>query len=187
MIKMIPKNTVFLLLFTVTLLAACSKKEGPIGPAGTQGVPGPQGPAGSQGQTGTANVIVYTFGSKTFTGNYGFLLNNLSKGKMDSSMVLGYYNGGSDAAPNWYPMPGLGPIGSFESRCSTLFSGVNQFTFSVRLQKPDGLNEMYPSAVTFRQTKIFIIPAATIIPEGKRSQPDLNNYYEVTKYYGIEE
>ncbi|RPD41600.1 hypothetical protein [Chitinophaga barathri] len=189
--KMIPQNALFLLLFTVTLFAC--KKEGPAGPAGAagqQGVPGPQGPGGTQGKTGSANVTVYTFPSRTFVAWSDFEIHNISKGRVDSSLILGYFNTGSDAAPSWYPIPGPGPVAAYETRYATYFGGAvpNQYlVFSVRVSKPNDLATQYPSAVTFYKTKVFIIPAATVIPGGKKALPDLNNYYEVKEYYGIED
>lgn len=174
--KTIPK-TALLLFFAVTLFAC--KKEGPAGP---QGVPGPQGPQGP------AEVLSYTFGARTFTGSENYILKGLTQAKVDSSLILAYYNPANELASAWYPVPGLGSGSAYATRY-LVYGGqqLNEYIFSLRVMKAEDQKTPYALPLTFTKLKIFIVPPGKIIPGGKMAKPDLDDYYAVKEYYGIED
>lgn len=193
-------------LFVVLLASACSK-EGPAGPAGPQGDPGiagPQGPGGAngapgpqgpqglqgpegvQGAPGNANVVLYTFGSQTFTSGADYHLVDIPRARMDSSIILAYYNPAGEPSSAWYPVPGGGPDGSYHARYSIYQINPFLYAFQLRLTKPDGSGP-YQTKVTFTKLRIFIVPASSILAGGFRQAqgPDLNDYEAVRDYYGF--
>jgi hypothetical protein len=81
---------------------------------------------------------------------------------MDSSFVLLYYNPATEAATAWYPIPGIGPGASFETRFFVFQSSTapSGYTFGVRRHNVDtGAN--HNTSVTFR-------PAADLRRTGHR-------------------
>jgi hypothetical protein len=183
----------YLFLFSIIclsfLLVKCGK-DGAVGPAGNpgdkgatgaQGPGGPTGPAGPQGSKGNANVLMYTFGSQTFTGACNYTI-NISKGKIDSSLVLVYYNPEPEAESAWYPVPGLGSGAMYETRFFIYQTSVTPsiYTVNVRLVKLDG-SGFYPTPVTFRKLRVIIASASTITTTGL--SPFNRNYYNSVKQY----
>lgn len=155
---------------------------------------GDTGPEGPPGPTGNANVTVYNFGPQTFSAVLNLQLSNISQGKIDSSLLLAYYNPANEAATAWYPIPGLGSGANYETRYLLYQSATtpaSNYTFSLRLVKMDGT--AYTTSVTFTKVKIFIVPATVVLPGGRQTggmpniPVDINDYHAVCKYYGIEE
>src|SRR5690606_26213043 len=66
-------------------------ERGPQGAQGPQGARGAQGPQGERGPMGNANVLLYEFGSHTFTNSLDLDL-SVSREIVDNSMILVYYN-----------------------------------------------------------------------------------------------
>ena len=170
-------KTILFVLAAVISFTACKK-----------GDTGPQGPAGN------ANVTVYNFGEQTFTDVVNLKLSNISQGKMDSSLILAYYNPSSEAATSWYPIPGAGSGAAYQTRYFVYQSAttpVSIYTFSIRTLKADGT--AYGSAVTFKKIKIIMAPASAVLAGGRQMSGvpnipvDVNDYYAVCRYYGIEE
>lgn len=169
----------FSLLAGLTLLVfGCSKdKEGP------QGEPGP---------SGNANVTVYTYGTQTFTGSINYTLKNMSQARIDSSLVLAYYNPSTEVSTSWYPVPGLGSGGAYDARYFIYPAGNNvDFNYAVRLMNPNGTGG-YNTQVTFTKFRIFIVPANNILAGGRMAnQPaapvDYSDYHKVCAYYNIPE
>ncbi len=160
------------------LMPGCSKdKEGP------QGEPGP---------SGNANVTVYNYATQTFTGSVNYTLKNTSQARIDSSLVLAYYNPALEAPTSWYPVPGLGSGGLYDTR-SFIFPAVNNvdFNYTVRLVNANGTGG-YTGQVTFTKFRIFIVPANNILVGGRMAnQPaapvDYSDYHKVCAYYNIPE
>ena len=163
-------------------LLAC--KKGDQGPAGAEG---PAGPAGPQGVPGNANVILYTFGTQTFTGATSYILSNLSRGRVDSSMVLVYYNPSTETETAWYPCPGGGSGGVYETRYFIFQSSISpsKYTLGLRAITPSGT--AYSNPLTFTKLRVIITLTSSIIPGGRSSQPvvDYNDYYAVKKYFNL--
>lgn len=153
-----------------------------------------KGDAGPEGPKGNADVTVYNFGQTTFTGAVSLVLNNISQGRMDSSLMLAYYNPSTEAATAWYPIPGSGSGGIYETRYFTYQSAttpVSVYTFGLRAIKPDGT--AYTTPLTFKKIKIIIAPASVVIAGGRQMSGvstlpvDVNDYHAVCQYYGISE
>ncbi|WP_315821111.1 hypothetical protein [Paraflavitalea speifideaquila] len=170
----------FIVLIALTSITACKK--------GDTGDTGPAGP------TGNADVTVYNFGQTTFTSATNLLLNNISQGRMDSSLVLAYYNPVPEALTSWYPIPGSGSGGLYEMRYFVYQSATSPnsvYTFGLRAIKPDGTP--YATALIFRKIKIIIAPAGVVIAGGRQMAGvntlpvDINDYHAVCRYYGISE
>jgi hypothetical protein len=188
------KNATCLFFICAVLFAACSKTgpQGPAGAQGEQGVKGDKGDKGDQGPQGVqgnANVILYDYGSRTFAGLTTYTLSNISSGRIDSSFTVAYYNPSLEVATAWYPIPGLGNSGFFETRCFLYQTRTSPSTYSfeVRLTLPGGSGS-YSTSVTWTKTRIFLIKASQELPGGRRKPlPDYNNYHQVCRYYGVRE
>ena len=171
------------LVFVCALsLIAC--KKGDEGPAGATG---PAGPAGPQGVPGNANIILYNFGPQTFTGATSYVLSNLSRGRVDSSLVLVYYNPSTEAETAWYPCPGGGSGGAYETRFFIYQSSIapSRYTLGLRAITPAGAS--YPNPLTFNKLRVIIALTSSILPGGRSSQPavDYTDYYAVKKYFNL--
>jgi hypothetical protein len=185
------------LLLVAVLLVGCTGDQGPTGPEGPQGptgatgatgATGPQGPAGPQGPTGNANVTIYEFGSRTFLNNLNLAV-PITREKMDSSFVLLYYNPEGEAVTAWYPIPGLGPGGQYDTRFFVFQSGTSPstYTFGVRLINPS-TGSAYGAQVTWRKLRIFVVPATTInYLDSADPAIDLADYEAVIELLGIDE
>lgn len=149
-----------------------------------------KGDTGPEGPKGNADIMMYQFGSTTFTSAVNLTLSNLTPGKVDSSMILAYYNPVPEATSAWYPIPGSGSGGAYETRFF-LYQPVTPSTtynFGLRTIKPDGTGP-YGIAVTFRKIKILFAPASSILAGGRGSQPavDLNDYHAVMRHLNLPE
>jgi hypothetical protein len=178
---------IMLALFLAAFFSNCSK-EGPQGPAGAQGAQGPQGVKGDpgpQGIPGSSNVILYNFPSRTFTTLTSYQL-TIDPGKVDSSIVLAYYNPAGEVATAWYPIPGLGNSGFFQARSFIYQTATSPSVYSltVRLMNANGTGD-YGTQVTWAKTRIFFIQATQLVIGRKTPAPDVNDYYAVCRYYGI--
>lgn len=185
------KKATYLLFTCAVLFAGCSKTgpQGPAGAQGEQGTKGDKGDKGPQGIPGNANVTLYQYGTRTFTGLTSYDLSNISSGMIDSSLILAYYNPSSEVATAWYPIPGLGNSGLFEARCFLYQTGTapSTYSFQVRLSLPGG-SAAYGTAVTWTKTRLFLIKASEELAGGRtKPLPDYNNYHQVCRYYGIQE
>lgn len=183
------KNVKFMMLLLIVATSFCNcSKEGPqgaTGPQGTQGPKGDKGDAGPLGVPGNANVLLFNFGSRTFTSSTDYSL-KISAGMVDSSIVVAYYNPSTEVATAWYPIPGLGNSGLFESRSFIYQTSTSPstYSFSVRLLNPNGTGT-YGSSVTWTKTRIFFIKASEIMTGRKTPLPDFTDYYAVCRYFEI--
>lgn len=160
-----------LVLFVSGALFACSKgKEGPVGPEGN------------------ANVTMYTFENRTFTGSLNLTIDNLSKGKVDSSLVLVYYNPSTEDVTAWYSVPGIGSTSAYETRFFLFQSNPtpSTYTLGIRTLKLDG--SAYGNAVTFRKIRVIIAPASQIVSgRGISGGFDYSDYNAVKAYFNIKD
>lgn len=145
------------LLFTAIAVSTSCSKKGDTGPAGN------------------ANVTLYNFDSKTFTGSTDYPL-SISQGKVDSSVVLAYYNPSAEAESAWYNIPGNGPTNLYVTRGLFFQANPTTYTYRVFLHNPAG--GPYAGSVTFRKFRIFVIPASTLINgrvANAEARADINN------------
>ncbi|WP_143310613.1 hypothetical protein [Chitinophaga vietnamensis] len=162
-------------LLACMLLAFVACKKGDIGPQGPQG---------------NANITMYTFDSQTFTGMLNLVLNNITSNKMDSSLILVYYNPVPEDGTSWYAIPGAGPGNLYQTRFFTYQVNVNpsNYLLSIRTFNSDG--STYGSKLLFRRIRVIIAPATAILSGGRMSshQPvDYNDYHAVMRYYHLPE
>lgn len=153
------------------LLASCSKKEGPAGPPGN------------------ANVRVYNFPSMTFTGSINIPIPNLSRGLVDSSVILVYFNPQAEVESAWYPIPGLGSSASYETRFLVYQNAATptDYIFAIRAMQT-GSSSFYTAPLTFRKTRLFLIPANEFNTVGRNANGiDYSDYHAVCRYYNIQE
>jgi len=179
-----------LMLLFLGALAAC---QGPEGPQGPQGPPGPQGPQGPQGPAGNANVI----SSEWITPNwqsgsfYGWScyyedwqVDALNQDVYDNGVVIVYWKNYRNQV---FKLP-------FEIENRDYFTYVYELNkIKVLYYNLDGHSVSRPPASNkFRYV---------IIPQGTGSRPanaaeveqmlarrgvDINNYYQVCAYFGLE-
>jgi len=133
---------------------------------------------GEQGPPGNANVEVYNFGSQTIAGGVVNYTLNISRGKVDSSLILVYYNPSTENETTWYPIPGIGSGSLYQTRYFIYQTSTTPsvYTLGVRLTKMDG--SIYSNAVTFTKLKVVITPASSI----QNASVDQNNFYSVKQY-----
>lgn len=196
-----------LVAIVALLFAACSGKDGvtgpegpagpqgakgdqgnvgPTGPQGVKGNPGATGPQGAKGDQGNANVQIYEFGSRTFTGSLNLPL-SLSRATVDSSVVFMYYNPVPESESAWYPIPGSGSGGLYETRyfLSQALVSPSTYTFGVRVFKPDGT--LYNISLTFRKIRIVLVKASAITTIAQRLPSNGRDYNEMKTFFGLPE
>ena len=167
-------------------ISASSCKKGDTGLAGTPGTDG------KDGKDGNANISMYTFEERTFTGNTNFILENISQARIDSSLILVYYNPISESATAWYPVPGLGSGAIYQTRFLIYQTQTSPSTYTLRLflMNP-ATTTAYANSVSFRKTRIIIAPASAINTSGRKKSNDetsiFSDYYATLRYFNLEE
>ncbi|RYF91319.1 MAG: hypothetical protein EOO03_01640 [Chitinophagaceae bacterium] len=149
-----------------------------------------KGGDGAQGPMGNADVTVYNYPTQTTSsGSLNYTL-TISKEKLDSSLVLVYYNPSTETSSAWYPVPGIGPTANYETRYfiyQTATTPNSQYTLAVRLTQPANAL-VYTGTTTFTKLKIVIAPASQVLAGGRMAAPyDVNDYYSVKNYFGLED
>lgn len=208
------KKTIFnlrnlLFILAIGGLVACEGPEGPEGPAGQkgdqgiQGAVGPQGPAGEDGEDGeagkdgNANVTMIKLLGEDVIWEEGtylerpaniFSIENeaVNKDIIDHGVVLGYcYMEGL-----WYQLPYIWIEDA--SYAEHVFHTYSLNTITLFAYSTNGVLD--PSAMS--EYKFLLITDNTITTKGvsaensilgklKEAGVDVNNYYEVLKYYGV--
>lgn len=159
--------------------------QGPVGPRGATGATGATGPRGATGATGpkgdngNANVVLYEFGALTINGSLEVDL-LVSKETVDNSLILVYYNPASEAASSWYPVPGLGPGASYQTRYFIYQTGTSpsRYRLSIRTQEANGI-AAYVIPTALRKVKVLFAEASSIITAKANGTVDLKNYESV--------
>ena len=181
----------FLVTLTIVFLDACTK-EGPAGPtgpagpagaAGATGATGLAGPAGPQGVSGNANVVLYEYGTQTFTSSVSYLMTNISQGRIDSSILLTYSNPSTEATTAWYAIPGAGSSAAYVTRNFwwQTSTGPSTYTMSVRTHNWDGTT--HATSKTFTKLRIFVVKASSVLPGAKGAEVDLNDQNAVYEHF----
>ena len=159
---------------------------GPAGPAGSEGAQGEEGPIGPKGVTGNANVKLYEYGSVTFTSAENFLLTDMPKTQIDSSLVLMYYNPQNEVESAWFAVPGAGSLASYLTRnfwYQTKSAPSSEYTVALRIFNSDGSSNT--TWRTFVKTRIFIASASQILPGGKGAKTKLSDIIDITDYNAV--
>ncbi len=195
-------NLVVFLFLLGIVLSSCEGPEGPVGPAGPQGAQGPagpQGPAGNDGQDGNANVSIIRLASDTINWQAGsyfgrtanvFIINDnmVSQDIIDHGTVLGY----GLLSGVWFPMPF---IWEKSGGSSTQYLTFTYILNEIKLYAYQTSGVLNPSNV--REYRFMLITDNTVtsgrvaagvsvMDELKNAGVDVNDYYAVCDYYGIE-
>jgi hypothetical protein len=178
-------------LLTLVGLISCEPDPGPAGPAGATGpagptgATGPAGPVGPKGVSGNANVVLYEYGSVTFTSSTDYLMTNISRSRIDSSILLTYYNPSTEAATAWYTVPGTGSAATYITRNIWYQTSVtpSKYTMRVYTHNFDGTSNTVSK--TFTKLRIFVVKSSAILPGGKSVELDLSDQDALCEYLGI--
>ena len=180
------------ILLSAALMCACSKEgekgdKGDKGETGAAGAKGDKGDQGIQGIAGNAGVMMYTFGSQTFTAvaNYIFPVAIEDVGK---NLIYAYY--GSSIANRWNPVPGMDGMSFLLNYFLERETATSTAMRIERYRYPAG--GFATTSITWPEFRIIVvpIPAGNIISAGtaaaaKGAAPDYSNYAEVAEYYGL--
>lgn len=159
------KNLSAILALVLVITISSCTKEGPVGPAGTNG---------------NANVKIFTFANDSLSSTHSFdRYITVKKNYVDSGLVLVYYD------PNnglWYACPGLGLNGTSQTRYyANAYSDSTEIRMSI--YNADG-SSYNGSGLTLTRVKVIVAPASLV---GKTSPVDFNDYKATMKYFGIKE
>jgi len=170
-------------LICAAILFSCTKpKDGIDGKNGTDGAPGAQGP---QGTPGNAGVMMYTYGTKTFTSAaYYYYPATLD---IDKYLIYAYYQT-SASTTGWFFAQGLNINPLYE-----IVSYIYNYSFAVSLRNVPENGSYYPNAVTWLGFRIVVVPIpdanittlATAPASASKGALDYSNYAAVAKYYGL--
>jgi hypothetical protein len=178
-----------LIALTAAFVTSCEGPDGPEGPQGPKGdtgatgATGLQGPAGPQGVSGNANVVLYTYGSQTFTSSINYLLTNITQGRVDSSIILAYYNPSTEETTSWFAVPG--PYSTYVTRNYWWQSATDPSTYTMAVRTHNWAGSLNTTSKTWTKFRIFVVLASAIETGGKGSEIDLNDYYSVCEFLGI--
>lgn len=161
---------------------------GPRGATGATGATGPRGATGAtgaKGDPGNANVLLYEFGSQTFTSALSLDI-SVSRQVVDNSMILVYYNPAVEDATAWFQAPGLGSAGNYQTRyfIYQLTASPSVYRLGLRTLTVNGASS-YPSSLTFRKIKVIFAEASQVFSLQASGQLDLSDYQSVKEALGI--
>ncbi len=196
------KNFYFLFAILVALftITGCEGPEGPQGPAGPQGNQGPQGlegeqgPIGPQGITGNANVVLYEYGPATFSSVVSYLIPDMTVEKMDTTLVVGYFNPNEYDEDVWISLPGVVAINGTNYIIVNYLASYDADTYSMILTTLNVDGSLNATSKTWRKFRIFVIPASSVIPEGRMADSsadlshagiDISDYQAFCDYFGF--
>ncbi len=181
------RGFVVLAISTALMIAAgCEGPEGPTGPQGAQGPQGEQGPEGPEGPTGTANVIYSewvtlsdleastdtTVLSRTYR-KWEIPAPELTQEIINQGTILVYFALEGVVLPLPATFGGTNPI-------YVTFAPFQSGILSILAQNLDNTASGLNSSIQFRY---ILIPGGI---QAKAKIPDMNDYYAVMEYYGIE-
>jgi hypothetical protein len=200
------KNSIKLhgIIAVLFLLYACKGPEGPQGPQGQQGPQGPQGiegqvgpigPQGPQGIPGNSNVVLYEYDSVTFTFSIEYLIPDMTVERMDSSLVIGYFNPVEYDEDVWITLPGIVAIAGANNYIVTQYLySYDENTYSLILTTFSIDGSLDTEQKTWRKFRIFVIPATSVLPGGRIAEEevgfnitgiDIKNHDEVCDYFRL--
>lgn len=153
----------------LSFMAACTK-EGPAGPAGTNG---------------NANVIVINHPLDSLNDSHSISVimpASVTPGMVDSGLILVYYFGEVTGGCNlWYPSPGLGCGSNYQTR----WYYAKQFNeVYLSIKNPDG-GTYTGNTKVIAKTKVVIATGTTFL-SGKKDI-DFGNYEEVKRYLNLKD
>jgi hypothetical protein len=178
-------------------------EQGPEGPQGPQGPEGEQGPDGSSGEPGsqpppgedgTVNVIYsewIAFSLDNWTDPFGYYeqirrefpvkVSEIDEEILLSGTVMVYVRF-ANTFENIQPLPVFGPI-TKSSEDQMLNYRLESGLIVMELHNLKNRDQDPGRISSLNEFRYIIIPGGT--PALKMASPDLNDYYEVIRYYGI--
>lgn len=187
-------KTIKLLLLAVlatALVTSCEGPEGPEGPQGPKGdtgatgAAGSQGPAGPQGVSGNANVLLYEYGTMSFTSSVDYLMTNITQGRVDSSIILSYYNPDTEDPTAWLAIPGASVMGDYMIRNFWWQTSLDPSTYTMRIRTNNWDGSFNEESKTWTKFRIFVVLASEIFTVESKSELDLNDHDSVCEFLGI--
>lgn len=190
------------LLFMLALggLVACEGPEGPEGPAGQkgdkgdQGVAGPEGPAG---EDGNANVTIVSLLSENIIWEEGDYLGRVAntftltsdavnEDIINHGVVLGYFN----FFDSWYQLPFMWENSDGSNRQYILHTyALNTITLyayeTTGALDASIISEYKFLLITDNTVSKGASSENSILSKLNEAGVDVNNYYDVLKYYGV--
>lgn len=182
-----------------TIMSGCDGPVGPVGPAGSQGTQGPAGPVGNDGKDGNANVTVISLEKADITWVAGSYLGRpsnvyelgapeVTQDILDHGTVLGYCL----ISSVWMPLPFIWESAAGSSRQYILYNYSLEKIMLFAYQTSGVLN---PGSVSEYR---FMLITDNTVTSGRISSDesvqdrlndagvDINNYFEVCQYFGID-
>ncbi len=189
----ISKLKYVLFLFVIIGFVSC---EGPIGPSGLDGTDGTNGTAGIDGN---ANVQAYVYNNPVWGNDWWMditMTDILTEDVIQNDVILGYVTPVGNPLVN--PIPGK-VFG--KDIYVTLFGST--FIYRISSYETDGTPTPNADLVDYDWVRIIIIestntttydgnggkslnPKQAIYDELEEAGVDINNYYEVMDYYGLD-
>lgn len=170
--------TIFV-LFLGFAIASCSGDDGATGPAGADGTDG------IDGQDGSANVQTFTFDISDKSGVwFSLAVPQITQEVLDNNVILHYLISGI----SYIPVPGRG----FNPACEVVVRNALGEALFVFYQM--GTTDYYTiDTGEYDEAKIIIFESSgksssgkqAIYTELKNAGVDINDYYDVCDYYGI--
>ncbi len=199
-------------LFLVAGLVGCEGPEGPQGPAGADGIDGIDGTNGINGTNGTdgtdgadgadgnANVVIVnllygdiTWVAGTYLGRtanvFSWTEPAVNADIMDHGTVLGYCY--VDYADQWYSLPFIWEIdgGTYTQYVINAYA-LNTLTLyayqTTGVTDPNALTEYRFLLITDNTVMKSTSGEQGILAKLAQAGVDVNNYYQVMDYFGLE-
>jgi len=170
------------MIFMIAFITSCSPEDGEIGPAGVNGIDG------QDGEDGNANVKAYTFDISTQSGgNFNINFPELTLDILENDAVISFMKRGTNNL--YYPIPGIILNDEVEVE---LREGLVDLYFYERMTGASvnitaGTFDIYRAIVIeSTSTKGRAAAKTNIARELKNAGIDINDYYAVCDYYGID-
>ena len=193
---------IYVLLFLAAAgLVSCEGDEGPMGPqgpAGPQGEQGPPGADGADGADGNANVTIISLPNSEVTWTSGSYLGRTSnvftltteevnQDIIDHGIVLGYFNLFGTA---WYSLPFTWENAAGTSRQYLLhtyaLNSITLYAYETTGVLSPGVSEYRFMLITGNNVSTKSSEGKGILSEMEKAGVDVNNYYELMDYFGID-
>ena len=199
--KNVMTKTKYVLMTLMLIMAfSCSKDgedgmDGAIGPQGIQGPAGQDGADGQNGEDGNANVNTYVFDLSSESGSsIPVDLPDLTQSVIDNDLIIGYLQNGAGSG-TYYPVPAsVWPNGTGGFYDIAVDIAVGKYW--VHFYQVGTQTFMDVTSVELGKLKIVIAESTntTTGKSGKESireslksaRVDINDYYAVMDYFGLD-
>ncbi len=198
----ISKLMYVVLISVIAAFASCKGEIGPVGPAGANGTDGTNGTNGTDGTDGTdgnANVQTYVYNNPIWSsGSFMYIAMDdiLTADVIANDAILGYVNFGNDT----YAIPGI--VWNGENKQFKVYFSASDERLTIASHELDGTYTPIANLFEVSFVKIIVIestgttttdgngkslsPRQIVYDELKNAGVDVNDYYQVMDYYGLE-